>query len=87
MAVMAGASFWREKFVAKGGPDGGDGGDGGDVYIQADENFKHNWSITVSNVFTTERGENGRGGNCTGKRGKRYDHESTRRYSCCRYPH
>ncbi|MCP3697901.1 MAG: GTPase ObgE, partial [Aliivibrio sp.] len=24
-------SFWREKFVAKGGPDGGDGGDGGDV--------------------------------------------------------
>lgn len=27
-------SFWREKFVAKGGPDGGDGGDGGDVYIK-----------------------------------------------------
>lgn len=27
-------SFWREKFVTKGGPDGGDGGDGGDVYIQ-----------------------------------------------------
>ena len=32
-------SFWREKFVAKGGPDGGDGGDGGDVYIEADENL------------------------------------------------
>ncbi|MCV5342425.1 GTPase ObgE, partial [Escherichia coli] len=32
-------SFWREKFITKGGPDGGDGGDGGDVYIQADENL------------------------------------------------
>ncbi len=32
-------SFWREKFVTKGGPDGGDGGDGGDVYIEADENL------------------------------------------------
>ena len=30
-------SFWREKFVAKGGPDGGDGGNGGSVILVADE--------------------------------------------------
>ena len=32
-------SFRREKFIPKGGPDGGDGGDGGDVYLGADENL------------------------------------------------
>ena len=32
-------SFRREKFVAKGGPNGGDGGDGGDVYLMADTNL------------------------------------------------
>lgn len=31
-------SFRREKFIPKGGPDGGDGGDGGDVWLVADEN-------------------------------------------------
>ena len=32
-------SFRREKYIAKGGPDGGDGGDGGSVYLEADENL------------------------------------------------
>ena len=32
-------SFRREKFVSKGGPNGGDGGDGGDVYLLADSNL------------------------------------------------
>ncbi len=32
-------SFRREKYIPKGGPDGGDGGDGGDVYLIADENL------------------------------------------------
>ena len=32
-------SFRREKYIPKGGPDGGDGGDGGDVYMVADENL------------------------------------------------
>ena len=32
-------SFLREKFVSKGGPNGGDGGDGGDVFLLADENL------------------------------------------------
>ncbi|MCJ2375958.1 Obg family GTPase CgtA [Vibrio sp. ZSDZ34] len=63
-------SFWREKFVAKGGPDGGDGGDGGDVYIQADENLNTLIDYRFQRFYAGERGENGRGGNCTGKRGK-----------------
>jgi GTP-binding protein len=63
-------SFWREKFVAKGGPDGGDGGDGGDVYILADENLNTLIDYRFQRFYAAERGENGRGGNCTGKRGK-----------------
>ncbi|EDP58367.1 Obg family GTPase CgtA [Vibrio sp. AND4] len=63
-------SFWREKFITKGGPDGGDGGDGGDVYIQADENLNTLIDYRFQRFYEGERGENGRGGNCTGKRGK-----------------
>jgi len=63
-------SFWREKFVAKGGPDGGDGGDGGDVYIQADENLNTLVDYRFQRFYNAERGQNGSGGNCTGKRGK-----------------
>jgi GTP-binding protein len=63
-------SFWREKFVAKGGPDGGDGGDGGDIYIQADENLNTLIDYRFERLYRADRGENGSGGNCTGKRGK-----------------
>ncbi|MHA2940334.1 Obg family GTPase CgtA [Vibrio sp. RC27] len=63
-------SFWREKFVTKGGPDGGDGGDGGDVYIEADENLNTLIDYRFQRFYTAERGKNGSGGNCTGKRGK-----------------
>ncbi|CAM2750030.1 Obg family GTPase CgtA [Vibrio ordalii] len=63
-------SFWREKFVTKGGPDGGDGGDGGDVYIQADENLNTLVDYRFQRFYAAERGQNGGGANCTGKRGK-----------------
>lgn len=63
-------SFWREKFVEKGGPDGGDGGDGGDVYMQADENLNTLVDYRFERFHKAERGANGSGGNCTGKRGK-----------------
>ncbi len=63
-------SFWREKFITKGGPDGGDGGDGGDVYILADENLNTLIDYRFQRFYEAERGENGRGANCTGKRGK-----------------
>lgn len=63
-------SFWREKFVAKGGPDGGDGGDGGDVYMIADENLNTLVDYRFERFHKAERGKNGSGGNCTGKRGQ-----------------
>ena len=44
-------SFRREKFIPKGGPDGGDGGDGGDVYLVADENLNTLIDIALRNVL------------------------------------
>lgn len=64
------ASFRREKYIPKGGPDGGDGGDGGDVYLLADENLNTLIDYRFERGFRAERGENGRGSNCTGKRGQ-----------------
>ncbi|SIO27234.1 Obg family GTPase CgtA [Salinivibrio sp. ES.052] len=63
-------SFRREKYVPKGGPDGGDGGDGGDVYLLADENLNTLIDYQFERFHAAVRGENGRGGNCTGKRGE-----------------
>ncbi|PSJ43983.1 GTPase ObgE [Zobellella endophytica] len=63
-------SFRREKYIPNGGPDGGDGGDGGDVYLLADENLNTLIDYHFERFHRAERGENGRGGNCTGKRGK-----------------
>lgn len=63
-------SFRREKFIPKGGPDGGDGGDGGDVYLIADENLNTLIDYRFEKRFAAERGENGRSSDCTGRRGK-----------------
>ncbi|ADN77568.1 GTP-binding protein Obg/CgtA [Ferrimonas balearica DSM 9799] len=62
-------SFRREKYIPKGGPDGGDGGDGGDVFLVADENLNTLVDYRFERCHRAVRGENGRGGNCTGKRG------------------
>jgi len=62
-------SFLREKFISKGGPNGGDGGDGGDVYLQADENLNTLVDYQFEKYHKAERGENGGSVNCTGKRG------------------
>lgn len=63
-------SFLREKFISKGGPNGGDGGDGGDVYLIADENLNTLVDYQFEKYHKAERGENGGSVNCTGKRGK-----------------
>ncbi|MFU9135312.1 Obg family GTPase CgtA [Erwinia tasmaniensis] len=63
-------SFRREKYIPKGGPDGGDGGDGGDVYMQADENLNTLIDYRFEKSFRAERGQNGQSRDCTGKRGK-----------------
>ena len=63
-------SFRREKYIPKGGPDGGDGGDGGDVYLLADENRNTLIDFRFERYYSAERGENGRAANCTGKCGQ-----------------
>ncbi|TDB49147.1 Obg family GTPase CgtA [Photorhabdus luminescens] len=63
-------SFRREKYIPKGGPDGGDGGDGGDVYLLADENLNTLIDYRFEKSFRAERGQNGQSRDCTGKRGQ-----------------
>ncbi len=63
-------SFRREKFVPRGGPDGGDGGDGGSVIMQADVNLNTLVDFRHKRRFRAENGEPGRGRKCTGRAGK-----------------
>ncbi|WP_028772567.1 Obg family GTPase CgtA [Shewanella waksmanii] len=63
-------SFRREKYVPDGGPDGGDGGDGGSVYLQADENLNTLIDYRFERFHRAERGNNGRGRDCTGHGGE-----------------
>ncbi|MEG3766584.1 Obg family GTPase CgtA [Alteromonas sp. 14N.309.X.WAT.G.H12] len=62
--------FRREKYIPKGGPDGGDGGDGGSVYLQADENLNTLIDYRFERFHRAERGKNGQGSNCTGRGGE-----------------
>ncbi len=63
-------SFRREKFIEFGGPNGGDGGDGGSVFLQADHNFNTLLDYRYQRKFNAQRGENGRGSDCTGAKGE-----------------
>src|SRR5690554_4168116 len=63
-------SFRREKYIPRGGPDGGDGGDGGDVWLEADENLNTLIDYRFERFHRAERGQNGMSRNCTGKRGQ-----------------
>jgi GTP-binding protein len=62
-------SFRREKFIPLGGPDGGDGGDGGSVVMIADATLNTLADFRYERHFAAQRGENGRGRNCTGRKG------------------
>lgn len=64
-----GLSFRREKFVPKGGPDGGDGGRGGDVALVADPDLRDLSYFRGRRRFVAERGGNGRGGRKDGADG------------------
>jgi GTP-binding protein len=61
------ASFRREKYVPRGGPDGGDGGTGGDVYVIADDNTNTLVDYRYTRRYDAMRGENGHSKNCSGK--------------------
>ena len=63
-------SFRREKYVAKGGPDGGDGGNGGSVFLVADASLNTLADFRVARKFRAESGQGGAGRNMTGKSGE-----------------
>ena len=62
-------SFRREKFVPRGGPDGGDGGDGGNVIIVAAEGVDSLASLSQRRHWHAENGERGGSSNCHGRNG------------------
>jgi len=66
-------SFRREKFVPRGGPDGGDGGDGGDVHLVGREGLNTLADYRHTRRFQAQHGQKGSGGNCTGRRGENLD--------------
>ena len=62
-------SFRREKFVPRGGPNGGDGGEGGSVYIRTDANLNTLVNFRFQKNFEAQRGGQGEGSNRTGRDG------------------
>ncbi len=62
-------SFRREKFVPRGGPNGGDGGPGGNVYLAANANLNTLLNFRFQKRFEAGRGQHGEGSNRTGKTG------------------
>src|ERR671919_1262297 len=62
-------SFRREKFVPRGGPDGGDGGRGGSVYLVARANLNTLLNFRFQKVFEARNGAQGEGSLRTGKSG------------------
>ncbi len=63
-------SFRREKFIEKGGPNGGDGGDGGSIYLMADENLNTLVDYRYTRRFNAPNGEKGGSAECTGAKGE-----------------
>ncbi|MBE6588206.1 MAG: GTPase ObgE [Ruminococcaceae bacterium] len=63
-------SFRREKYVAKGGPDGGDGGNGGNIIFKIDEGTNTLLSFRYKRKFIAENGGNGEGAKRHGKNGE-----------------
>ncbi len=62
-------SFRREKYIPKGGPDGGDGGDGGDIIAAADHNVQTLLDFRGQHHWRAGRGQHGQGSDCTGAAG------------------
>lgn len=63
-------SFRREKFVPKGGPNGGDGGDGGSVIVRAKKSLNSLIDFRYRSHFKAEKGEHGKGKDMHGRKGR-----------------
>ena len=63
-------SFRREKYIPRGGPDGGDGGDGGSVILEGSASLNTMVDYHFTRKFRAQNGESGKGRNCTGKAGE-----------------
>lgn len=63
-------SFRREKYVPKGGPNGGDGGDGGSIILRAEEGVNSLVSFAHQKMWRADNGGPGLGSNCHGRNGK-----------------
>lgn len=76
IAVQAGSggsgclSFRREKYIPRGGPDGGDGGDGGSIYLEANDNINTLVDYRFQPTYRAQTGETGSGSDCRGKKGQ-----------------
>ncbi|WP_343154078.1 Obg family GTPase CgtA [Buchnera aphidicola] len=62
-------NFRREKYIPKGGPDGGDGGNGGNVWIESNNNLNTLIDFRFKKIFQAQSGTNGLKRNCSGKKG------------------
>ena len=62
-------SFRREKFVPRGGPDGGNGGDGGSVYLKADNRLLSLYDFRLKRLYEAQNGRPGEGSQCDGRKG------------------
>lgn len=65
-----GLSFRREKYIPRGGPDGGDGGDGGSVFLEADENLNTLVDYRYQRNYRAGDGQSGQPKDCTGAKGE-----------------
>ncbi len=63
-------SFRREKFVPRGGPDGGDGGDGGSVVLRADARLLSLYDFRLQRLYEARNGRPGMGSQCNGRKGE-----------------
>lgn len=63
-------SFRREKYIPRGGPDGGDGGDGGSIILVGDPDLNTLVDFRYQRHFRAQNGQSGMGANCTGKKGE-----------------
>lgn len=63
-------SFRREKFVPRGGPDGGDGGDGGNILLRASSRLLSLYDFRLKRLYEAENGRPGQGSQCDGRKGE-----------------